>query len=138
MVAKPVIVDTNILFSSLLREGSSFARTLLESDYPFFICESTIVELFRHKERIVRLSKLSDHEVIRLFYILLRQVTVVKEDLIDKAIRQKAYALCASIDEADTPHVALTLHLNGLLWTGDKELKNGLKVQGFDAFFELL
>jgi predicted nucleic acid-binding protein len=62
-------------------------------------------------------------------------VTVAKEELIDPAIRKKAYALCADVDEADTPHVALTMHLNGLLWTGDKTLRQGLEQKGFNQFF---
>ncbi|WP_413176102.1 PIN domain-containing protein [Anabaena azotica] len=41
------------------------------------------------------------------------------------------------MDESDTPHVALTLELEGLLWTGDKKLKEGLIRKGFDKFFEL-
>ncbi|WP_322744651.1 PIN domain-containing protein [Cuspidothrix issatschenkoi] len=43
---------------------------------------------------------------------------------------------CKDIDESDTPHVALTLQLEGLLWTGDKKLKEGLIIKGFDKFFE--
>jgi len=36
----------------------------------------------------------------------------------------------------DAPFVALTLQLDGRLWTSDEELKVGLKVRGFDRFFE--
>lgn len=110
---KPVVIDTNILFSALLRDQSHFTQTILGSGNTFFICESAIVELFKHKERIVQVSQLTETEVVRLFYTLLRHVTVSKEDLIGPVSRQHAYALCVDIDEADTPHVALTLHLNG-------------------------
>jgi predicted nucleic acid-binding protein len=34
------------------------------------------------------------------------------------------------------PFIALTLHLDGRLWTGDEELKAGLRAKGFDRFFE--
>ncbi len=134
--SKPVVVDTNILFSALLRQDSRFARIILGSTHLFYICESVIVELFKHKERIVRLSKLSEEDIVKLFYTLLRRVTVSKEELIDRSIRQEAYRLCASKDETDTPQVALTLQLDGLLWTGDEALKTELRKQGFDAFFE--
>ena len=133
---QPVIVDANILFSALLRDGTPFAQQLLGSNWRFCICESTIIELFKHKEKIVRLSKLTEDDVIRVFYTLLRRVTVVKEDLIEQTTRQQAYTLCQDIDVADTPFVALTLHLDGLLWTGDKVLKSGLRDKGFDRFFE--
>ncbi|MEW6379762.1 MAG: PIN domain-containing protein [bacterium] len=56
----PVVVDTNILFSALLRTGSSMAEVLLKHEQPFFICETVLVELFKLKEKIVRLSQLSE------------------------------------------------------------------------------
>ena len=136
MKQKPIIVDTNILFSALLRRDSSFSTTILGTNYSFFICEAAIVELFKHKEKIIRLSKLSDEDIVHLFYVLLKRVSVFKEVLIEPSIRRRAYELCKDIDEADTPHVALTLHLNGLLWTGDKKLKAGLGKLGLEFFFE--
>ena len=48
----------------------------------------------------------------------------------------EAYRLCRGIDEKDTPYVALTLHLDGRLWTEDAELKSGLKARGFNRWFE--
>ena len=134
MKQKPIIVDANILFSALLRQDSSFSATILGTNH-FFICEAVITELFKHKEKIVRLSKLSDEDVVHLFYVLLKRVSVFKEVLIP-SIRRRAYDLCKDIDEADTPHVALTLHLDGLLWTGDKKLKAGLRQRGLEFFFE--
>jgi predicted nucleic acid-binding protein len=134
--AQAIIVDTNILFSALLRDESRFARLILRSEEPYFICESTIIELFKHKDRIMQASRLSEDDVIRLFYTLLRRVNILKEDLIPLVIRQQAYELCVDVDEADTPHVALTLHLDGLLWTGDERLKTGLRRKGFNSFFD--
>lgn len=132
---QPVVVDANILFSALLRDDSSFAQILFTSEHTFFVCESTIVELFKHKEKLVKLSKLSETEVTRLFYLLLKHLTVYREVLIAPEVRRQAHVLCADLDEADTPHVALALHLGGLLWTGDKRLRSGLRGKGFDAFF---
>ena len=53
---KPIIVDTNILISALLKEDNTFLRLILAGDYRFFICELTMVELFKHKEKIVKAS----------------------------------------------------------------------------------
>lgn len=133
---KPVIVDTNILFSALLSTQSSFAETLLKSEHQFFVCEQILVEMFKHKEKIARLSKLSESDLIRFYYILLKRLYLFKEDLLSLENRKKAFELCRDIDETDTPHVALTLELDGLLWTGDKALKEGLKLKGFTQFFK--
>jgi len=135
-VPEPVVVDTNILFSALLRTKASFAQTLLASDRDFYVCECTVVELFQHKERIVTASRLSEEDVVRFFHTLLRRVDLFKEDLIAPDVRMQAWHLCSDVDETDTPHVALTLHLSGLLWTGDERLKRGLRRKGFDQFFD--
>ncbi len=60
----------------------------------------------------------------------------MKEELIPKAFFDKAYSLCKGIDEKDTPFVALTLFLDGYLWTRDRKLKESLRRQGFSRFFE--
>ena len=44
--------------------------------------------------------------------------------------------LCKEVDEKDTPYVALTLHLDGRLWTHDTKLKVRLRTSGFDRFYE--
>lgn len=136
-VVPAIIIDTNILFSALLHGDSRFARAILESGGSFFICESILIELFKHKERISRLSKLDEDDLLRLLYLLLRQVTVFREEMIDPELRQEAVSLCRDIDPADASAVALTLHLRGLLWTGDLKLKNALRTRGFAAFYAL-
>lgn len=43
----------------------------------------------------------------------------------------EAWRLCRDVDENDTAYVALTLELDAVLWTGDKELETGLRKKGF-------
>lgn len=131
----PVIIDTNIFFSALLSERSRFAEVIQRSSEPFFICEYVIIELFKHKERIAARSKLPTDDLLSIYYLLLRKVTIYKEDLISPANRRNAQHLCQGVDENDIPHVALTLELGGLLWTGDQKLKTGLQTKGFHHFF---
>lgn len=132
----PVIADTNILFSALLGRGSRFPAMIFTSERRFFTGELVLTELFKHKERIVQHSRLSEGEIIALYYKLVRAINVYKEDLIAPEHRRKAYDLCRDIDATDTPHVALVFELDGALWTGDKKLKEGLRAKGFDRFFE--
>ncbi len=75
---RPVVVDTNILFSALLSTRSSFAEVLLKSEYEFFIGEQVLVELFKRKDKLVKLSQLSEDDVARLYHALLRRLTLYK------------------------------------------------------------
>lgn len=132
----PVIVDTNIVFSALLRHPSRFSNILLEAKHHFFVCELVLVESFKHKEKIIQASRLSEDEIIRVYHILIRRLHLFKEALISPTHRRAAYELCYAIDVSDTPHIALTLELDGDLWTGDKTLKEGLQQKGFNRFFD--
>jgi predicted nucleic acid-binding protein len=75
----PVIVDTNILFSALLKTRSKFAEILLATENDFFVCESVLVELFKYKEKIVKASALSEDEIIQLYHIYLKRIHLFKK-----------------------------------------------------------
>jgi len=60
-------------------------------------------------------------------------LNIYPERLIKPSFLSAAQNLCAPIDVNDTVHVALTLALDGRLWTGDRTL--GLHQQGIDIFF---
>lgn len=137
LVDRPIIVDTNILFSALLKEHSKFAETLLNPEYRFFACEFLYIELFKSKEKLVKSSRLANDQITELLSLFLKRISFFKEDNIAKETLQQAYELCKDIDEKDSQHVALTLEKDGLLWTGDKKLMQGLKARGFDQFFEI-
>ena len=131
-----MIVDTNIMFSILLRDKTKERRILfLSDDKKFFSCKFAIVELFKLKEKIMKYSQLSEEDVLTTFYSLIKAIEFYNEDLISTSSLRSAYELCSNIDEKDTVFVALTLELEGYLWTGDKKLKNGLLSKGFNRFF---
>jgi predicted nucleic acid-binding protein len=134
---KPIVVDTNILFSALLRTDAEFAQVLFESTRDFFICETTLTELFRRKEKLVLRTRMDADGLAQAYHLLLRQVRLYRESWIPAACWSKAHALCAQVDADDAPQVALVLAMDGLLWTGDKALKAGLLAKGFDRFFTL-
>lgn len=133
---QPISVDTNILFSAMLRSQSHFASTLLHSQRKFYICEFVLVELFKYKERIVQASRLPEDDVLKMYHVFLRRINLYKEELISPANLSQAYVLCQDIDPKDSLQVALTLEINGLLWTGDKKLRTGLTRKGFTHFYD--
>lgn len=132
---KPVIVDTNIVFSALVNKNSKIANVLLRSEQPLLMPKYGFVELFKYKEKICSVSKHSQDEVLELLYELIRHVDFFDENSISVEALQKAWALVKDVDAKDLLFVALTIETDGLLWTGDKQLRTGLAVRGFDAFF---
>ncbi len=130
----PVIVDTNILFSALVSRRSRIREVLLVEGGLSFCCPRFIFsELFKHKERIVAATDLSEDELLDALNALFAHLQFVDESTILVGDWLEARRLCSGIDEKDTPFV---IHLNARLWTEDNELKNGLRAKGFNLFFE--
>ena len=132
-----IVVDTNILFSLLLRGGTALRKRFLTGSAPNFHCPRFVfVELFQHKERITQATELCEEDLLECLSELLARVRFVEEGGISIGTWMEARRLCRDVDAKDTPFIALTLHLDGRLWTGDDELKAGLRTKGFDRFFE--
>jgi predicted nucleic acid-binding protein len=132
-----IVVDTSILFSLLLRGESALRKRFLSDHTPTFYCPHFVfVELFKHKERIAQATALSESDLLECLCGLLARVHFLEEGGIPIGTWMEARRVCRDVDPKDAPFVALTLHLDGRLWTGDEELKAGLRANGFDRFFE--
>jgi predicted nucleic acid-binding protein len=132
-----VVVDTNILFAALVASRSRIREFLFTEKEVDFSCPRFLfVELFKHKERIVAATELSEDELLDVLNAMLARVRFVEEAVIPIGIWLEARRLCHDIDEKDTPFIALTIHPNARLWTEDAELKVGLRAKGFNLFLE--
>jgi predicted nucleic acid-binding protein len=131
-----VVVDTNILFSSLLHQQVRHRQLLLtDTSRTFYSPRFVMVEIFKHKERIVEASELDEEEILECLNALLSRVTFVEEGLIPIGTWMEGRRLCADVDLKDAPFVTLALHVDGLLWTADAALQTGLRAKSFDQFF---
>lgn len=131
-----VVVDANLIFSALLPKASSIRDELFKKEHSFYCPVFVFTELFKHKEKIFKNSKLSDSEILNYLRKITEQIRFVNEDLVSLESKQQAYDLCHDVDEKDTPYVALTLDLNAALWTGDNKLKQGLIKKQFQRFYQ--
>jgi predicted nucleic acid-binding protein len=132
-----VVVDTNILFAALLHQEARLREAVVtDSAHRFFAPRFVMVELFKHKERIVAASELAEGDLLECLGTLLARLTFVEEGAIPIGTWIEARRLCADVDPKDTPFVTLTLHLDGRLWTEDAELKAGLRAKGFHRYYE--
>ena len=135
---KLVVVDTNVLFAALRSTNSKLREVLLDrkEDITLYAPNFLVGEIFRHKDKILQKSHLSPEEVYEVLNYLLQGINFVSEQAISTANLVAAYRLCKDIDPKDFLFVALTLEINGELWTRDEELKRGLEKKGFLLFFE--
>jgi predicted nucleic acid-binding protein len=137
MSADCVIVDANIAFKCLVTGRGDLRERLGPGGHPqLFTPRFLFVELFKHKERLIRASCLPEEDLLAGLHTLLNQLTFVHEADISTEVWIGAFRLCKETDPKDTAYVALTLHLNGLFWTEDNELKTALRARGFNYFFE--
>jgi predicted nucleic acid-binding protein len=135
-----IVVDTNIIFSGLLNTNSKIGELLINSQnsFEFYSCSYMRYEIQKHWEKLKKISKLSDQQLIDAQFHLFSRLKFINEDLIPGTIWKKALQLTQDIDIDDVDFVALTLYLRGSLWTGDKELYNGLKNKGFKKVFNTI
>ena len=132
-----LVVDTNVFFSLLLRRDTSARRLfLMDTTHTLYSPRFLVVELFKHKERIASATRLSEDDLLECLRELLARIEFVEEGSIPIGTWMEARRLCRDVDLKDTPFVAMTLHLDCRLWTGDEALKSGLRVKGFDRFLE--
>lgn len=133
-----VVIDANLIFSELIASNRTLRRVF--ADFPeieFYCPKYVVVEMFKHKERIARLSGLDEPELLALLHHLLHRIRFFDEDAISIGSWTEAWRLCRDVDENDVAYLALTLELEAELWTGDKELETGLRKKGFDKFFKM-
>lgn len=133
---KRVIIDHNILFAAIYTKTSYTRRRLLDSPFSFYTPNYLIVELFKHRQRIVEKSKATEEDVLSYLNQVIHKVHFYNEELVSLENFFTAYHLCKEVDENDTTYVALTIELDGELWTRDDVLKAGLRGRGFDRFFD--
>jgi len=75
-----VVVDTNIIFSALLSADSRFREVMFTSARRFVICETTIIELFRLKDKLLALRPNTSEEVLlSMLHAILRRVEHLRE-----------------------------------------------------------
>jgi predicted nucleic acid-binding protein len=137
MNKKIIVVDTNIVFKALRLKNSYIREMLNQEQYHFYAPKFLLVEIFKHKEKILKNNTQLEDEFYEYLNLLLQRITFVNEDIISIGNYLEAYRLCKDIDEKDVPFVALTIQLECVLWTFDQPIKTGLSNKGFKQFFEM-
>lgn len=108
-----LVVDANVLFAALLKEGATrkiFRAGQLEFYSPSFVLE----EFSRHKTALLDKSEASERELFEVFEKLEKIIVFAERDEYDAHVDE---ALLACEDENDAPYVALAAFLNCGVWS---------------------
>ncbi|MCE9539304.1 MAG: hypothetical protein K8R85_08815 [Bacteroidetes bacterium] len=129
---------TQILFlAALLNTKGTIGDLLFNSEnvFEFYSCSYMRHEIEKHWEKLKRISKLSDTQLEESRFTIFEKINFINEELIPPKTWLNAEEIATNIDIDDSDFIALTKHLKGYLWTGDKELYNGLKLKNFKRVF---
>ncbi|TFG23875.1 MAG: PIN domain-containing protein [Promethearchaeota archaeon] len=118
-----LVVDANILFAALIKEGST-AELLISDKLQLFAPEFLFEEFSKYKDLILKKTHRSNKEFNQFLDLLKEQITIVPKKEITPLI-EKAEKI--SPDPKDTIYLALALALNSNVWSNDKKLKEGQK-----------
>jgi predicted nucleic acid-binding protein len=119
-----IVVDTNIIFSTLLNSNGTIGDLLFNSDghFEFYSCSYMRYEIQKHWDRLLSISKLSNDQLQISYSLVLSKLKFISEEIIPLETWLASEELTKDIDINDIDFVALTKFLNATLWTGDKVL----------------
>ena len=123
-----IVVDTNILISSLIKD--SITREILLLPYmDFYLPEFALEEVEAHKIKISKLSGLSPDEIDFFLDLLLENISIVPAQTIRPYLKE-AQKIIGDIDPGDIPFIALALAVdNDGIWTNDKHFRKIRKIK---------
>ncbi|MCC6286248.1 MAG: hypothetical protein IT249_00030 [Chitinophagaceae bacterium] len=83
-----IIVDTNIIFSAILNSNSRIGKILLNSKehFQFFTCNYLRIEIQRHRNRLLKITKLTEGQLSELEELVMQHVTFIDERLIPQEL----------------------------------------------------
>jgi predicted nucleic acid-binding protein len=125
-----LVVDANILFSSLIKDSTT-RKILLLDDFDLYTPEYVFIELEKHIDYIQEKSKLNKKNIELLIDIIMTNINVVPIDEYKKDIPE-AYKIMKDIDENDTAFLAVALYLKvDGIWSNDPDFLKQDKIKTF-------
>ncbi len=116
-----LVADTNIVFSAIIKPGK-IRELLFDDKLKLYGPEELSLELEELQEKIQKYTNLTPEEIEYIKRIILtRIITVIPRKKYAKNV-QRALKILSDTDPSDAPFIALAMHLNAPLWTGDKEV----------------
>ncbi|MBU3902499.1 MAG: PIN domain-containing protein [Candidatus Thermoplasmatota archaeon] len=119
-----LVVDANVIISCLLKKGTTFDAFLFNSilkKFQLFAPEFLWIEVRKHKEELLKETKLPRDEFDEVMEFLMEEITVVSSSQFLEFLPEAKKIL--SEHPKDVPYLALALKLKCPIFSGDKVLK---------------
>ena len=122
-----LVIDANILFSALIKEGY-IRRLILLGDHSFFVPEFILEEMDKYKGMILEKADITEEELKEVLDLIIENANIEiipKEDFKDYIKAAKGI----SHDIKDIEYLALALKLKCPIWSNDKDFKKQNKIK---------
>jgi len=116
-----LIVDANVLFVALIKQGST-AELLISDKLQLFAPEFIFTEFTKYKDLILRKTHRNEEEFNNFLELLKEQISIVPKKEITPFMDE---ADKVSPDPKDIVYLALAIALKSSIWSNDKNLKQG-------------
>lgn len=119
-----LVVDANLLFSSLIKEGKT-QELLLNFSFNLFAPKFIFIEFEKHKQEIINKTNRTLSEFDEIFNIFKEIIYIIPKE----EFMQEAEKITPDID--DKMYFTLALKLKCPIWSNDKKLKNQNKIKAY-------
>jgi len=124
-----LVLDSNIIFSALIKKSTT--RNIILSDvFELHAPDYIFSEITKHKELLLRKSKLNAEELDALLLLLQKHIRLVPKEKYNENMTL-AEDILKDIDVTDSPFLALALALNCPVWSNDGHYKQQDKVVAY-------
>ena len=127
-----IIVDVNVVISSLLSKGEAFkvfAKNYAFHKFDFIAPEFLLTELNKHKSELIKNSKLNRDEFDDVLEFIIEQITFISESQFEDWVEKAKKPLLNHLK--DVQYLALAMKLNCPIFSGDKRFKELSPVKVF-------
>ncbi len=113
-----IVVDTNILFSYFWEKSITKKIINLQS-FEFYTPSFAFQEIKKYKKEIILKTKITEKEYLKIILELKKRIIIINE----KEYFSKIKNITHIPDVNDIDFIALSNHLDKVLWSNDKKLK---------------
>jgi len=124
-----IVIDSNILFSALIRDSTT-RKLILEYGGFFLFPEYIFIEVEKYKSELLTKSKLNEEEFNKLLELILKKVMVVQDELLNPHYGE-ARRLAESVESPEdlTFFACALAYPESIIWSNDQKLKRQTKVK---------